>query len=305
MSDTTIVTAPVIKTGSDATFSWSVAFAGALAAIAVSIIFYALGTGIGLSLVSPYSGDNPSAGTLTAVGAVWLIIAQSFAFATGGYLAGRMRTRAHLPGDETRFRDAAHGFMCWAIGVIIAGMLAGVLGMFTTGAATAITTAGVANASSKDNDTGSYYIDTLFRTDPAQQTATTSATPGMPSATPGAPTTSGQGNTRDSQAGRDEANRILLASVRDGKLADNDRTYLVKVVSARTGLSEQEAQKRVTDTEAKVRQAAETARKATAYMSFWTFMALLFGAVAGSLGGMVGGALRDDEWTRYERETVR
>lgn len=303
MSDTTIVTAPVINTGSDNAFSWSVACAGAFAAIAVSILFYVLGTGVGLSLVSPYGGDNPSAGTMTAIGAMWLIIAQTFSFAIGGYIAARLRTRSHIPGNETRFRDAAHGFMCWAIGVIIAGVLAGMLGMFTTGAATAITSAGVANASSRGDgqaDTSNYYVDLLFRADPAQQQQM--ATNGV---TPGGPSTSGQATARDPQWGRDEANRILVASVRDGKLADNDKTYLVKVVSARTGLSEQDAEKRVTDTEAKVRQAAETARKATAYGSFWTFMALLFGAVAGSLGGMVGGGLRDDEWTNFDRQAVR
>jgi hypothetical protein len=309
MSDTTIV-APVIETqsGSPAAFSWNVAIAGALAAIAVSIIFYALGTGIGMTLVSPYGDQSASAGTLTAVGAVWLIMAQTFAFAIGGYLAARLRARAHIPGQETRFRDAAHGFMCWAIGVIIAGMLAGVLGMFSAGAGTAVTSAAVGNATSKTdasggNDVVGYYVDTLFRTDPAHQTQTATAT-----AAPGAPTTSGQA-TRDANGNRDEVNRILLVSVRDGKLADADRAYLTKLVAARTGLSEPEAEKRVTETEARARdtitKAAETARKATAYMSFWTFMALLFGAVAGTLGGMVGGALRDDEWTAYEREVVR
>jgi len=309
MTETTIV-APVIETqsGSQAAFSWNVAIAGALAAIAVSILFYALGTGVGLSLVSPYSESNPSAGTMTAIGAVWLIMAQVLAFASGGYMTARLRTRSHIPGAETRFRDAAHGFMVWAIGVIIAGVLAGVLGMFTAGAGTAVTTAAVGNVASKSDATGSndvvgYYVDTLFRADPARDSQAA-----MNSAAPGAPSTSGQA-MRDPQANRDEVQRIFVASVRDGKLADSDKTYLSKLVAARTGLSEQEAEKRVTETEAKARdtvtKAAETARKATAYMSFWTFMALLFGAVAGSLGGMVGGSLRDDEWTAYEREAVR
>jgi len=156
MTETTIV-APVIETqsGSQAAFSWNVAIAGALAAIAVSILFYALGTGVGLSLVSPYSESNPSAGTMTAIGAVWLIMAQVFAFAIGGYMTARLRTRSHIPGAETRFRDAAHGFMVWAIGVIIAGVLAGVLGMFTAGAGTAVTTAAVGNVASKSDATGS------------------------------------------------------------------------------------------------------------------------------------------------------
>ena len=40
---------------------------------------------------------------------------------------------------------------------------------------------------------------------------------------------------------------------------------------------------------------SETARQAAAYISFWSFIALLFGAVAAPLAGMLGGELRDDE----------
>ncbi len=72
--------------------SWSAVIAGALTAIAVSFIVIALGTGIGMELVSPYSySSSPSASTMTAIGAVWLVFAQAVGFATGGYVAGRMR----------------------------------------------------------------------------------------------------------------------------------------------------------------------------------------------------------------------
>jgi len=311
MTDTTIVGGPIEVNpnaiGSRSAFSWSVAFAGALAAIAVSIIFYALGTGIGLTLISPASESNPSAETMTVVGAVWLIISQTFAFATGGYIAARLRTRAHIPGNETRFRDAAHGFMSWAIGVIIAGVLMTTFGMFTAGSATAVTTAAVGGAATnasgagRPGDTVGYFVDALFRTDPMRQPTTTAQ------AAPGAPTTSGSA-VESGPSHRDEVMRILVASVRAGRLADDDRAYLAKLVAARTGMSEQDAAQRVSDVETRARQAvtnaAETARKATAYMSFWTFMALLFGAVAGSLGGMVGGALRDDEWSAYEEQAA-
>jgi hypothetical protein len=55
----------------------------------------------------------------------------------------------------------------------------------------------------------------------------------------------------------------------------------------------------VTETETKAREAVKdaTARaaKTGAYLAFWTFMALLFGAVATTLAGMVGGQLREAE----------
>jgi hypothetical protein len=47
--------------------------------------------------------------------------------------------------------------------------------------------------------------------------------------------------------------------------------------------------------EAKARDAADTTAKAAAYFSFWTFMALLFGGTAATLGGILGGQLRDAE----------
>ena len=49
-------------------FWWSAAIAGALAATAVTLIIVALGSGIGLSFASPYSG--PSATTMTIAAAV-------------------------------------------------------------------------------------------------------------------------------------------------------------------------------------------------------------------------------------------
>jgi hypothetical protein len=70
------------------------------------------------------------------------------------------------------------------------------------------------------------------------------------------------------------------------------------MVSARTGLSQEDAQRRVDDvvnrTKTEAAQATDTARKAAAYLSFWTFMSLLFGAVCATLGGILGGDLRDE-----------
>ena len=98
-----------------------------------------------------------------------------------------------------------------------------------------------------------------------------------------------------SSEARAEVNRILVRSVAQGRLDDNDRAYLAQVVAARTGLSPDEAQRRVAEVETKARDAADKAAKAGAYLSFWTFMALLFGGTAATLAGMLGGSLRDAE----------
>jgi hypothetical protein len=77
-----------------------------------------------------------------------------------------------------------------------------------------------------------------------------------------------------------------------------DCAFLANLVAARTGMSQDEAQRRVDDVFNRARdglkQSVDTARKAAAYVSFWTFMSLLFGAVAATLGGILGGELRDE-----------
>jgi NADPH:quinone reductase len=67
--------------------SWGVA------AVALTLILVALGTGIGLSSVSPWSSSNPSATTFTLLAAVWLVIVQWLSSGLGGYLA-------YVPGME-------------------------------------------------------------------------------------------------------------------------------------------------------------------------------------------------------------
>jgi hypothetical protein len=281
--------------------SWSGIVAGAFTAIAVTFIFIALGSGVGLSLASPFSA-SPSAGTLTVLGAVWLVFAQAIGFATGGYVAGRLR-REPMPvhTGETNFRDAASGLVVWAIGVVVTAiLLAAVAEKAGSAAATTATVgaaaAGVAGASSQSSPID-YFTDTLLRTNPqAPSAAAGGASPGGASATAAAP---------DDRAMHAQVGRILITAIainNSNTIAPGDRTYLAQIVSARTGMSMDDAQKRVDDVvnraRASVTQAAETARKAGAYLSFWTFMSLLFGAACATLGGMLGGDLRDDFTTR-------
>lgn len=336
MTDTAIVgeNVEIIQTrGPRAAFAWSVVIAGALAAWAVAFIFLALGTGIGLSVTSPYSGA--SAGTLTIGGAIWLIIVQSLAFATGGYLAARLRIRDHIPGPETKFRDAAHGFMAWVVGASLMAIVLFFAGAFAANNAAGVAGSGLAAIGSKDSDSEAvgYYADRLFRTDPRKGTATTSramqpapgagpaAQPANSSATaqaagnaggetngPAPATASASPQTdRQDSGGQQLAQRNdrqhaevirILSNGMGGKISDADNEYLAQLVAARTGMTQAEAEHRVAEVEGqaneKFKQTVETARKAGAYLSFWSFMALLFGAVAATLAGVLGGELRDD-----------
>jgi hypothetical protein len=299
--------------------SWSAVIAGALTAIAVSFIVISLGSGIGMELVSPYSySSSPSASTMTVIGAVWLVFAQAVGFATGGYVAGRIRrSPAALHTDEVKFRDGANGLVVWAIGVVITFFVlvtvVGKIGSATGSAAASIgsTAVGIAGTTSQSPSVD-YFSDTLLRPNPqnAGNGANAGAAGGAAAATPpsgnegngnAASQPNGQGSQSSGQGARGQqaqVNRILVTALSPSGLSNDDRTYLAQVVAAQTGVSQDEAQRRVDSVIAQMKQdatqAAETARKAAAYVSFWTFMSLLFGAVCATLGGVLGGDLRDE-----------
>jgi hypothetical protein len=75
-----------------------------------------------------------------------------------------------------------------------------------------------------------------------------------------------------------------------------DRTYLAKVVAARSGLSQADAEQRVNQTITQAKAAADAARKSTARFSLWLVASMLAGALAASLAAVEGGNLRNREW---------
>jgi hypothetical protein len=101
--------------------------------------------------------------------------------------------------------------------------------------------------------------------------------------------------------GRAEAGHILANALMTGSIPDADRTYLAGIVAQRSGVSQEEAQKRVDDamsslSEAKIKatQAADAARKAAAETAIYTALAMLIGAFIASVSAALGGRLRDE-----------
>jgi hypothetical protein len=278
--------------------SWGAVIAGALTAIAVTIIVIALGTGIGLSLASPYS-YSPSGSTLTLIGAVWLVFAQAVGFAVGGYIAGRSRRDpVPLRTTEVKFRDGANGLTVWAIGVVVSMVVVaagiGKVGDVVGTAVSGTTSLSAGAAMSGQLPSMDYFADTLLRPNP--QTSTAGAATGTSTGTE-----TGQNSPAPNTANvgqRAQVSRIMLTALGPNGLSGDDRSYLAQLVSTQTGLSQDDARHRVDTVVDRVKQdatqAADTARKAAAYLSFWTFMSLLFGAACATLGGMLGGDLRDE-----------
>lgn len=268
--------------------SWAAIVAGAFATVATSLILVALGSGLGFASVSPWSNANPSAMTFGVLAAVWLIIMQWLSAAIGGYLTGRLRTKwVGVHTDEVYFRDTAHGFLAWALATVVtAALLGSALSSFVGGATKAVASvaggaaqgasAGAVRSEGTAYDPSGYLVDSLFRSDHPDANANPQAVTG-------------------------EASRIIASGLRSGDVPEADKAYLTQLVAAHTGLSQADARKRVDDViakakEAKVKalQAADTARKAASYLSFFTAFSMLIGAFIAAVAATVAGHRRDE-----------
>ena len=307
------------SSGTSGAVSWGAIFAGAVAAAALSLILLILGTGLGLSSVSPWAPKGISAETFGVSAIVWITVTQLLASGMGGYLAGRLRTKwVSVHTDEVYFRDTAHGFLAWAMASLVtAAVLASATGAIVSGGVQASATvagtatagavgmaaAGADKAGMSASDVGGYFVDSLFRKDMAASTTavtTTAATPAMMADTP-ANAASAATSAATSAA---EVSRIFLNSMRAGAMPAEDVRYVGQVVAQRTGLSQADAEKRVNETYARMqtklkeldtaaRDAADKARKTSAYAALWIFISLLIGAFVASLAATFGGRQRD------------
>jgi hypothetical protein len=244
--------------------AWPPILGGAFAIAATSLILLALGSGFGLSSVSPWPNSGASATTFTLIMAIWLIIAQWVASGIGGYLTGRLRTKwVGIHTHEVFFRDTAHGFLAWAVAAVVgaAVLAAGASSLLSRGAHE-----GVSPVNPSD-----YYVDSLFRSDHPNANAI----------------------DRDVRA---EANRILAIGIRSADVPTCDHAYLAQLVAARTGLSQADAEKRVDEVIAKAKADADAARKAGAYLSIFTAVSMLIGAFIAAAAAALGGRHRDEDW---------
>src|ERR1700730_1915841 len=153
--------------------SWPAVIGGAFVAGAMSLILLALGTGLGFSSVSIWSNVGASASTIGMAAFVWLIVMQIVSSSMGGYLAGRLRTKwANIHSDEVYFRDTAHGFLAWAVALVItaAFLTSAATSMVGSTASSPSPGAGMATGIQPDGqgfDPNGYFVDMLFRSDSA------------------------------------------------------------------------------------------------------------------------------------------
>jgi hypothetical protein len=254
--------------------SWPAIIAGAFVAAAVTLILLALGSGLGFASISPWPGKGVTATTFAATTAIWLILTQWVSAGLGGYLAGRLRTRwIGTHAHEVFFRDTAHGLITWAVASVL---VAATIGSSIGAAGRAVGAAGrtAADGASAVSHGSAYDIDRLLR----------AADVGAPQADP-----------------KPEVAHIIANAAVTGDVPDGDRAYLAQLVAARTGITLEDAQKRVDgflsdvkDAEAKAKATADAARKVAAKASIYLALSMLVGAFIASVSAALGGRLRDE-----------
>ena len=272
---------------------WGPVLAGAALAAALSFVLLTFGTAIGLTATSPWPGSGLSAKVIASLAIFWAMAQQIGTFMVGGYVAGRLRSSWTGSSDEVEFRDGLHGGLVWAVGVVVGAALL----MATAGAATRAggEIAGKAiTSASATSDPTDLVLDTMLRPTTVAQAGAAPA-PATPPAAGAAATgprarAATAANTTDEQ--RAEISRVLAASVAKGSLSPPDRTYLAQLVAQRTGLSQQEAERRVDEAVTAAREAADKARRAAVLTGFVTAAALIISLAAAWWAGLKGGQHR-------------
>jgi hypothetical protein len=273
--DSLIVTEPAIV--HPAFLHWSPIFAGAIVAAAVSFVLLSFGSGIGLAVASPSSTWRDTSSVLALLGGLWLLLTSLAAFGLGGYLAGSLREAwSTAPPDAVEFRDGVHGVLVWGLAILIGALVTLSAARMVTGRAD-LTAPTAATA----EPLLAFELDRLFRSDRS-------------------PTELGN----DSEM-RAQAARIITTAVGHTGIEKDDREYLVRLVQARTGLPQPEAEHRVDQVISQAKDAIAKARHGTVILTFMIACSLLLGLPAAWLAAAAGGQHRDGTvvhhfWRRWE-----
>jgi hypothetical protein len=274
---------------------WGAVLAGAVLAVAISFVLLTFGAAIGLSATSPWPNSGVSAKVIASVAVFWAMAQEIGAFMAGGYVAGRTRSRWHETGHEAEFRDGLHGGLVWAVGVVIGAALFLATASSVAKLGTEVAGGAASAASASTSNPMDAVLDTMLRPTTVGQVATSTPAAASPNSPPSAasPTTPRARVAPSGDDTRHEMSRILASSVAKGSFSTQDRAYLAQLVSQRTGISQQEAERRVDEALTEARQAADKARRAAILTGFVTAASLMLSLGAAWWAAMRGGHHRD------------
>ncbi|MFN3972537.1 MAG: hypothetical protein ACK4GO_03180 [Gemmobacter sp.] len=288
---------------------WAAILAGGVFAIALSLLLISFGTGLGLSMTSPYRGEGVSAAWLAIAAGIWFAWVMVTGFGAGGYIAGRMRRRAgDATAPEVEARDGVHGLLVWATGALAGTVMAamGVGGLLSAGASTVAKTAEVVGEAASSD----YFANLMLRDVSAAPAADATAPATPPAAADGTAALTPQASPPAPRAATATASDpfvqqqvvgILARSAAEGEMVERDRAYLAQLVAANSNMDQTEARARVDEVNAEIDEArakavaaVERARVGAVVFGFIAAATLLIGAVAAFFAAAAGGRHRDE-----------
>jgi predicted transcriptional regulator len=247
--------------------TWGPVIAGAIAAAALALVLNSFGLAIGLAFASASPTWRDTSFALVLLSGLYLVLAALASYGLGGYIAGRMRRR-YDPGEFPEFQDGMHGLVVWGIATLVAGVIAAVtlpLLPHTPGVVSG--TPQATNSVPGENLIG-FELDRLFR--------------GSERRTGG-----------DLSYDRAEATRILLTTSSHSGMDPGDRAYLARLVASDTGTPAPDAERRVDEVAARVKQDISRARSSAVILAFMAGAAALLGAIAAWAAAITAGRYRD------------
>lgn len=252
--------------------SWGAILAGVAVALSIQLLLNLLGLGIGSSTIDIRQDGSPGDGLAIGAG-IWFVVSALLSLLAGGWAAGR------LAGVPNRQDGMLHGFTAWSITAILTIYLlssaaGGILG-------------------------GSFSV--LGKIGSASGTGVQAIAPGMTNMVSQA---TGVTPADVKQQAGDVASdprfqTFATQIVSQENVTPEARQNLVSLVAQKQGVSPEQANTEVSDWQQKI-ETAKSQAKATAVnaadktaagvaqAALWSFGALLLGAIAATLGGMLG-----------------
>jgi hypothetical protein len=264
---------------------WGAVIAGAIAAAALAIVLHGFALGVGFSVSSTAPTWRDASFGLVLASALYLLLVALASYSFGAYVAARARGAVTADALETgEFTDGLHGLIVWALATLLTGLLLLAAAQVTSRlAAPSGSSAGAATSVGGENLIA-YDLDRLFR---------------------------GVENRPQNVAyDRSEAARILFTASSHRGLQQDDRAYLVRLVSAVTGAAPPDAERRVNEAVTSAHDNISRARRAAVVLAFVTAVAALLGAAAAWYAAVEAGRHRDGRvaaptWLDWTRETAR
>jgi hypothetical protein len=265
----------VVPVAVETTYSlqWTNIIAGAICASALAFVLHAFAGAIGISLSSTAPTWRDSSAVLVLLAGLYLILVSLASYGFGAYVAARLRPPS--PSAENgEFRDGVDGLLVWALATLLTGLMA--LAVVQATPRVAAPSGSSAETSIAGENIIAFDLDRLFRSDRRPQ--------GL------------EGNLNYPRA---EAARILLTTSSHRGMQADDRTYLVRLVAAATGIAQPDAERRVDQVIAQAKENISRARRTGIILGFMAGAAALLGAAAAWYVACAAGRHRDGRETLH------